>query len=140
MVSHGKVRCAGSSLFLKSRFGVGYLLTMVKTPTCRLDVIDQLVKSHLLCTLIHISNSNFNFFDYIISHVEGAAQLSDFGAEVSYRLPSKDLPKFSHLFTELDQSQQALGIDSYGISLTTLEEVFLRIGMEEKEVSFFCFC
>lgn len=75
------------------------------------------------------------YIDYQI-HVGGATQLSDFGAEISYRLPAKDLSQFSKLFLEIDQSQNALGIDSYGISLTTLEEVFLRIGMEEKEVSF----
>lgn len=61
--------------------------------------------------------------------------MSDFGAEVSYRLPSKELERFSQLFAEIDKSQDVLGIDSYGISLTTLEEVFLRIGIEEKEVS-----
>jgi ATP-binding cassette, subfamily A (ABC1), member 3 len=67
--------------------------------------------------------------------VEDASLLSDFGAELSYRLPGKDLKRFCDLFEEIDKSQHKLGIDSYGISLTTLEEVFLRIGMEETEVS-----
>ena len=61
--------------------------------------------------------------------------LSDFGAEVAYRLPGNDLAKFSKLLAEIDATQQQLGIDSYGISLTTLEEVFLRIGMEEKDAA-----
>ena len=30
IISHGKLRCCGSSLFLKSKFGDGYHLTMVK--------------------------------------------------------------------------------------------------------------
>ncbi len=30
IMSEGKVECAGSSLFLKSRYGVGYQLTMEK--------------------------------------------------------------------------------------------------------------
>lgn len=30
IMSEGKLRCCGSSLFLKNRFGVGYSLTMVK--------------------------------------------------------------------------------------------------------------
>lgn len=34
IISHGILRCAGSSLFLKSRLGVGYLATMVKRKDC----------------------------------------------------------------------------------------------------------
>ena len=30
IISHGKLRCCGSSLFLKTHFGDGYHLTMVK--------------------------------------------------------------------------------------------------------------
>ena len=31
ILSHGTVRCVGSSLFLKNRFGLGYLLNVVRT-------------------------------------------------------------------------------------------------------------
>ena len=31
IISHGKVRCIGSSLFLKSTYGDGYTLTMAKS-------------------------------------------------------------------------------------------------------------
>lgn len=30
IISHGKLRCCGSSLFLKKRFGTGYYLTLVR--------------------------------------------------------------------------------------------------------------
>ena len=30
IISHGKLRCCGSSLFLKTKFGDGYHLTLVK--------------------------------------------------------------------------------------------------------------
>ena len=30
IMSHGKLRCCGSSLFLKSKYGVGYYLVFVK--------------------------------------------------------------------------------------------------------------
>lgn len=32
------------------------------------------------------------------------------------------------MFNELDESKQELGIDTYSISETTLEEVFLKVG------------
>jgi len=38
-----------------------------------------------------------------------------------------DLPKFANLFTELDSNKEQLQIQNYGISITTLEEVFLKV-------------
>jgi ATP-binding cassette subfamily A (ABC1) protein 3 len=110
IISHGSLRCAGSSLFLKSRLGVGYLLTMTKNKTCDSTKVDQLV----------------------LNTIHGSNILAAFGGELSYRLPKEAAPRFPEFFTYLDDNKEALGIDSYGVSLTTLEEVFLRIGMEEK--------
>lgn len=36
--------------------------------------------------------------------------------------------KFKNFFTEFDNDLDGLGIRSYGISVTTLEEVFLKVG------------
>ena len=33
IISQGRLRCCGSSLFLKSRFGSGYYMTVVKAET-----------------------------------------------------------------------------------------------------------
>lgn len=110
IISHGQLRCAGSSLFLKSRLGVGYLLTMVKNKTCDPDKVSEFV-------FRSIPNSN---------------ALTAFGGELSYRLPKEAAPQFATFFAELDSLMPDLGIDSYGASLTTLEEVFLRIGLEDK--------
>jgi hypothetical protein len=38
-----------------------------------------------------------------------------------------DVAQFADLLDELEQKQAELGIRSYGISATTLEEVFLRV-------------
>lgn len=45
-------------------------------------------------------------------------------------LPTKDLAQFEGLFQALENQSQDLGIESYGVSLTTLEDVFLKIGEE----------
>ena len=43
-MSQGKLRCCGSSLFLKSRFGVGYTLTMVKAHAkCTQEAVTEVV-------------------------------------------------------------------------------------------------
>ncbi|XP_072168499.1 cholesterol transporter ABCA5-like [Diadema setosum] len=119
IVSQGKLRCCGSSLFLKNKFGLGYHLSMVVESDCDRDKITSVVKSHVPEALVSRSH----------------------GMELSFRLPLKDVSNFAGMFEHLEKSDgaggatasQAMGIQTYGVSMTTLEEVFLKIG-EEAEV------
>lgn len=43
------------------------------------------------------------------------------------------MKNFPPMFTEIDEKKDKLSIESYGISITTLEEVFLRIGEDPEE-------
>ena len=52
------------------------------------------------------------------------------GAELSFILPSEATGKFEQLFNELETRRKDLGIASYGASVTTMEEVFLKVGKE----------
>lgn len=61
----------------------------------------------------------------IFKHVHAARLVEDLGHELTYILPygaAKD-GAFVELFKDLDQHLSALGISSYGVSDTTLEEV-----------------
>ena len=51
---------------------------------------------------------------------------SNMSAELSYVLPHESKEHFERLFNELDRKKEELGISSYGASVTTMEEVFLR--------------
>ena len=106
IMAEGKLKCLGSPLFLKTKFGIGYSLTMVKK--------DINVPSQPIQALIQ-------------KHVPQSNVLSDVSAEFALQLPSDATPKFQKLFDELDASLKDLGISSYGISVTTLEEVFLNV-------------
>ncbi len=62
----------------------------------------------------------------------GAELLNSSAREMIFQLPSgsdKHLPKF---FDSLRQEKDNLGI-TYGISITSLEDVFLKIAQEEKQ-------
>lgn len=108
IMAEGKVKCCGSSLFLKSKYGVGYHMVMVKEANCDLSKVISVVKTHV-----------------------PTAQLeSNVGAELSFILPSEATGKFEDLFTDLETRRQELGIASYGASVTTMEEVFLKVGKE----------
>ena len=67
-------------------------------------------------------------------HVGAARFESRSGAELVFKLPFDSVSAFPALFTELDQATvQGLGIGGYSVSMTTLEEVFLRLAHAHEE-------
>lgn len=65
-----------------------------------------------------------------LSKTSAWPSLSLVGAELSFILPSEATGKFEDLFMDLETRRQELGIASYGASVTTMEEVFLKVGKE----------
>jgi len=110
IMADGQLRCCGSSLFLKQHFGVGYNLTIEKVPNAPSEPIQSLVKSF----------------------VKEACVLSDVGSELAIQLPLSTSSQFENLFKTFDNQRKELSIDTYGISVTTLEEVFIKVA-EGKE-------
>ena len=45
---------------------------------------------------------------------------------MSIGIPTKSLNKLPNLLAELEQQTENVGINSYGISTSTIEEVFLK--------------
>ncbi|XP_056662521.1 phospholipid-transporting ATPase ABCA3-like isoform X4 [Monodelphis domestica] len=106
IMAKGGLQCCGSSLFLKKKYGAGYRLIMVKEPQCQIKKVSQLINQF----------------------VPNATLESNVGAELSFILPKEDAHKFEDLFTELENKRKSLGIASFGTSVTTMEEVFLKVG------------
>ena len=52
--------------------------------------------------------------------------LTDAGAEVTFTLRKDQSGCFEQLFLELENGKLELGINTFGLSVTTLEEVFLK--------------
>uniref|UniRef100_A0A8C9ZNU2 ATP binding cassette subfamily A member 3 n=1 Tax=Sander lucioperca TaxID=283035 RepID=A0A8C9ZNU2_SANLU len=106
IMAGGELQCIGSPLFLKSKYGAGYHMVIVKDALCNVSEITRLV--HM--------------------YVPNATLESSAGAELSYILPKESTSRFELLFAELEMNREELGIASYGASVTTMEEVFLRVG------------
>ena len=68
------------------------------------------------------------------SFVPGAEQVSDVGAELSFILPSSSTPSFPNLFDRLEADKVGLGIESFGVSVTTMEEVFTKVGEDKSKL------
>ena len=53
---------------------------------------------------------------------------------MTFQLPTESASQFKDFFNLLDNNLEQLGIRSYGVGITTLEEVFLKIAKDgEKE-------
>ena len=107
IMGDGKLRCCGSSLFLKNAFGVGYNMTIEKADPSKFkaEPMEQLV----------------------LSLIPEAKVLTDVGTELTFQLPFSSSASFPTLFESIDTNEQSLGVRSYGMSVTTLEEVFIKV-------------
>ena len=52
---------------------------------------------------------------------------SNLNSEIMFTLPAEDSNKFPNLFSKIDKKKDELKILNVGISITTIEEVFLRL-------------
>uniref|UniRef100_A0A452IH84 P-type phospholipid transporter n=1 Tax=Gopherus agassizii TaxID=38772 RepID=A0A452IH84_9SAUR len=131
IISQGRLCCCGSPLFLKTRLGTGYYLTLVKREagareqaapggsTSSVTIASRKVMPGEGAPLPGALSS------LIQKLVPGSRLVEDIGHEVLYVLPyggAKD-GAFGELFRELDSRLGELGVSGYGISDTTLEEV-----------------
>ncbi|KAK7486554.1 hypothetical protein BaRGS_00022220, partial [Batillaria attramentaria] len=106
IMAEGVVKCYGTSMFLKKLYGAGYHLVIVKGPNCDVDAVTAAVQREI-----------------------SAAELeAEVGAELSYLLPEDQVSKFPKLFEMIETQEKKLGLTSFGVSATTMEEVFLKVG------------
>ncbi|XP_056673205.1 ATP-binding cassette sub-family A member 10 isoform X2 [Monodelphis domestica] len=103
-ISNGRLKCAGSSLFLKRKWGIGYHLSLHRNEICDPEKITTLVKHH-------------------IPDAKLAAESEE---KLVYTLPLERTNKFPDLYSDLDNYSDQ-GIVNYGVSVTTLNEVFLQL-------------
>uniref|UniRef100_A0A8C1BBH6 ABC transporter domain-containing protein n=1 Tax=Cyprinus carpio carpio TaxID=630221 RepID=A0A8C1BBH6_CYPCA len=138
IISHGKLCCVGSSLFLKTQLGTGYYLTLVKKNTepslssCRnssstVSFVKKVRTTWPESPVVPVDVDLIS--SLILKHVPASRMVEDLGHEITYVLPYESAKDgaFVELFHDLDDRLADLGISSYGISDTTLEEIFLKV-------------
>jgi ATP-binding cassette, subfamily A (ABC1), member 3 len=104
VIADGKLKTVGSPHSLKSQFGVGYRLVCTKKPSCDVEKVTNLLRKY-------------------ICNIEVA---SNIGTELSYTLEKSNESVFPEMLSDLESNSKFLDIDCFGISSTTLEEVFHR--------------
>uniref|UniRef100_A0A8B9YQI6 ATP binding cassette subfamily A member 10 n=1 Tax=Bos mutus grunniens TaxID=30521 RepID=A0A8B9YQI6_BOSMU len=103
-LSNGKLRCAGSSLFLKRKWGIGYHLSLHRNERCNTERITSLITQHISDAKLTAENEE----------------------KLVYTLPLERTDKFPDLCRDLENSSDQ-GIMNFGVSMTTLNEVFLNL-------------
>lgn len=119
IISKGTVHCYGTPVFLKNSFGTGYQLRVQKS-------------------LDFTMENRENLDNLIREHFKNSKRYSESQGEVIYLLNGSadtncsEMVKdgtFFKFFSEFEQlkSLQSYNINHFGISVTTLEDVFLRV-------------
>ncbi|KAF7669647.1 hypothetical protein LDENG_00162820 [Lucifuga dentata] len=156
IISKGQLHCCGSPLFLKNCFGVGFYLTLVrrikdlrrKENDC--DCASDCSCSCSICTR-HKDQSQIqsqhpdrvldgdvdSITSLIHHHVPEAKLIETIGQELTYLLPSKGFKHraYASLFRELEDMLSEMGLSSFGISDTSLEEIFIKVTADGEAVN-----
>lgn len=113
IMAEGSLRTVGSSFFLKKKFGTGYKLICVKEPGCDSNAILEVLQQFAPDTQIG----------------------SDVQTEATFIISELHMPIFQDIFKELEDNARNLRISSFGCNLSTLEEVFLKLGTDSYQPS-----
>ncbi|RWS05541.1 ATP-binding cassette sub-family A member 1-like protein, partial [Dinothrombium tinctorium] len=99
----GEVHCCGSSRFLKRTFNVGYRLRIARKSSKHIEV-RQFIEKEL-----------------------NSAEIKDETAhEIIYNVPESENSNLPKLFKELERKSSDLGIESFSINITSLDDAFLQ--------------
>ncbi|KAI5101655.1 ATP-binding cassette sub-family A member 1 isoform X2 [Silurus meridionalis] len=145
IISQGKLCCCGSPLFLKARLGTGYYLTIVKKEIHCLTPSSTSVANLSASTLMKESHSSMSddtglgneicgsdvsgLLALAQHHIAGIRLVKDVGREAVINFPhaASEDGTLALFLAELEKHQSEFGIVSYGLSDTTLEEIFLKV-------------
>jgi len=103
----GNFECMGTPQELKDKFGEGYQLD-VKVPVSKVAAFKEFL------------SSNFGHCDLVEEH---------FG-RLTYRVPAKDV-SLAKIFGTFEGHKEALEIEDYSFSQTTLEQVFINFAKKQ---------
>ncbi|XP_028919413.1 retinal-specific phospholipid-transporting ATPase ABCA4 [Ornithorhynchus anatinus] len=145
IISQGKLYCSGTPLFLKNCFGSGFYLTLVRKMKT-VPVPGRLQEAACSCSAKspctncppkvrgepaeqRLDGSARGLTEMILHHVPEAKLVENIGQELIYLLPNKNFKQraYASLFRELEETLADLGLSSFGISDTPLEEIFLKV-------------
>ncbi|CAF3058558.1 unnamed protein product [Rotaria sp. Silwood2] len=104
IMSHGQLQASGTPDFLKKQTEYEYRLFIDKQDVCNTENVAQFIRQHVQTVVLERETSS----ELVFGIKRGATQ------------------NIGRLIRGLDEQCQQLAINGYGLSMTTIEEVFLR--------------
>lgn len=119
IMSKGSLRCCGSPLFLKSKYSSGYNLVLTKT-------VKTSNQSNAVLSSSGENETDVRTIALVKSMVPDARVNENLASEISFVLPAEQTARFGQLFASIESQKQQLNVTNVGISISTLEDVFLK--------------
>lgn len=114
IISEGVIRCCGSSAYLKQEFAEGYRLVIMKGRDC----------------------STIRVTHFMQRHIVDIKVASDVGAQLCFVLENRYSSLFETMLQDLEENQHRLAIQSFRISLPTLEDAFITTTRDRYTIPF----
>eukprot|EP01054_Gregarina_sp_Poly1_P010376 Gregarina_sp_Poly_1__10375@NODE_742_length_6486_cov_31_922729_g553_i0_p1_GENE_NODE_742_length_6486_cov_31_922729_g553_i0NODE_742_length_6486_cov_31_922729_g553_i0_p1_ORF_typecomplete_len1825_score202_40ABC_tran/PF00005_27/1_8e27ABC_tran/PF00005_27/6_4e18ABC2_membrane_3/PF12698_7/1_3e24ABC2_membrane_3/PF12698_7/8_8e21AAA_21/PF13304_6/3e11AAA_21/PF13304_6/2_7ABC2_membrane/PF01061_24/2_1e07ABC2_membrane/PF01061_24/9_4e02ABC2_membrane/PF01061_24/3_7e06AAA_15/PF13175_6/2e05AAA_15/PF13175_6/4_9e03AAA_ len=103
ILEQGQLKCNGSPIFLKSRFELGYTLSLIDTE--------------------EYEDTRHQVSDIVLSRCPNATLMNALGIELLYKIPFSDAQHIRGLLKDLEYNMDRLGLRCLSIGTTTLTEV-----------------
>ncbi|KAI2648890.1 Retinal-specific phospholipid-transporting ATPase ABCA4 [Labeo rohita] len=151
IISQGRLYCCGSPLFLKNCLGAGFYLTLVRRIkeqpshvkkegpcdctedcSCKCSLCTKFKESSIeqpRVTERQMEGDIESIMALVHHHVPEARLIEVIGQELTFLLPSRGFKhrSYASLFRELEETLADMGLSSFGVSDTSLEEIFLKV-------------
>jgi len=114
ILGQGELKCFGQLAFLRTRFGLGYKLTSVTSAKPKEDLRENQITTFL---------EKFVPETKVVHHS---------GHKLVHRFPLGSERCFPELFKDFEESLDNLGVEGYGISNSSLEDIFFEVDMSNK--------
>ena len=138
IIAKGRLRCFGSPLRLKNKFGSGYRISVSATPTLSSSgsstQLDSLTRSGSSAALAALSARNAPLHAFFKSSL-GLEVGEEAGAYSTFVIPRSLDGQVGPFLKELLGRREKLGLTDVQMSQTTLEQVFLLIAREAEKQS-----
>ena len=103
-MNHGQLVCCGTPLFLKNYYGTGFRVTLFKNEAFNQSKLESIL--------------NESLDDYNIE--------TNVADELCLSVPFNKSGVMSKVINNIEENKALIGMDSYRVSSSTMEEVFLK--------------
>jgi ABC-type multidrug transport system ATPase subunit len=131
IIAKGRLRCYGSALRLKNKFGAGYRIAASVVPSAAASARD-LARMGRSASSEELASRGASMLDFFRANL-GIAPAEVGRAYSTFVVPRAMEPKLAGFLKALQDNSAALGITDVQMSQTTLEQVFLLIAREAEK-------